>query len=219
MIRRTLSVVIALSVLHSLVPHVAEGQSVLDFEELASPQTDCSRSPYTFGSYRITTVLPGPSNDLCNWGTNSSSYPGSTALFGNDAVRRALVMSRTDAAAFDVFSIKLSHIYGNQAFVPMSVNFTGTLADASTVFQSFTILAQPAGEPPTLGAHTFDSTFRDLVSLSWIGHSSSGFHFYQFDDIVLDADVTTTTPEPATLTLLVTGLAAVAFASRRRRPA
>ncbi len=84
----------------------------------------------------------------------------------------------------------------------MTVTFTGTLLDTSTVTQSFTTDASF----PVLQTFVFGAAFDSVTGVSWIQASP----FHQFDNIVVDQ-----VPEPMTLTLLGAGLAGLGAMRRR----
>jgi hypothetical protein len=115
----------------------------------------------------------------------------------------------TDAgnAAFTMNSIELAPLIvgGTGTF---NVTFTGFLADGLTVSQTLTVNDAPDA------LQLFDLTgFADVVGVSFAQGSNFGFFgsqdtAYQFDDISLTTN-STTTPEPGSLLLLASGIVAL----------
>jgi hypothetical protein len=109
------------------------------------------------------------------WGTLSANYPGSTALF-NSTIEGFTRLTQVGNGAFNLASIDLTSLGGN---VNVTVGFTGTKADLSTVTQSFTtdnVLS-------TLETFTFNSDFTNLTQVTW----KQDYPFHQFDNINVSA--------------------------------
>ena len=123
---------------------------------------------------------------LAVWGTQTSQYPGSTALF-NNTPNGVIRLTQFGGGAFDLSSIDLTSLVGNNS-VPVS--FTGTRADNTTVTQSFTTDAVLS----TLETFNFNN-FTNLVSVDW----SQASPYHQFDNINVSAAATTAVPEPFTI--------------------
>ncbi len=104
-------------------------------------------------------------------GTLEFRYPGSTALINNtpDGVTR---LTQVGGEAFDLVSMNLNSLNGNYN---VTVGFTGTKADLSTVTQSFTT----DGLLNTLQTFTFNSGFTNLTQVTWLQDNP----YHQFDNV------------------------------------
>lgn len=213
------SAAFAVAMLLAVAPALRAQTVVLDFEELACPVT--ALTTYQRAGYRISAVSndpPGPAG-LAYW-CSGGGYGGTKALFANSILSSTLTLSRPDAAAFGISSIRLANTTAN--LIGGSITFTGTTSSGSTVLQQFVVRNS---SPVTFETFLFDAVFRDLLSLSWTtgpwnrGCPSApggqclnyGLANAQFDDLTLFATV----PEPAAIPLLSAGLLIMYF--RRRR--
>lgn len=173
--------------------------AVLDFESLRhdDDQIAAHGATYEEDGFRLTNTADDPS--FATFGTGMDGlFTGSTALF-NDNWEGTTVLTRTDGGWFRLNSIALAELYPLEE--PYAVTFTGLLGDGSTVSQSFTLDGLFGAE-----TFTFDATFTNLVSVSWLQSD----YFHQFDNI--DASPV---PEPSTLLLFGAGLLAVAAGRRK----
>jgi hypothetical protein len=138
---------------------------------------------------------------LSTFGTGSSSFISSTALF-NNTPNGVTELALTGGGSFSLGSIDLAEL-GGDGVVPMT--FTGDLTGGGTVANTFTL------DGVAFGAQTFAfSGFDSVTKVSW----SQDAPFHQFDNIVINGN---SVPEPPSLGLLGLGLAGLAWARRRKR--
>ena len=160
-----------------------------------------SREPRGYNSWIADHPRQEYQSDLFFFGTQEFRYPGSTALL-NGTVGGITRLTQNGGGLFDLNSIQLTSLVGNDS---VTVNFTGTKADSSTVSQAFTTDAILS----TLETFTFNSSFTNLVSVQWI----QAFPFHQFDNINV-----TPVPEPsAILGLLGLGLLGIGSQFKQKR--
>lgn len=168
---------------------------VIDFESL----TVTNGWAQTYSSYSESGFdFVSSGGGFAVWATDNTSgyYPGSTALFNNGGGSNT-TMSKTGGGGFDVGSIQLCNAYRDTT--AQTILFTGTRADTSQVFNSFT-LTDPAN------MHTFAFTgMTNIVTLDWLQNSP----YHQFDNI------NTAVPEPATLSALAIGGLALLLRKRK----
>jgi hypothetical protein len=175
---------------------VAPAQAVvMTFESLAVNSAFFNNAGSTYTESGFTVVSQPPT--FLAWGTLSTFYPGSTALFSNTS-NSNIRLTQVGGGAFNLSSIDLTNALGDN--VPVTVSFTGTRADSSTVAQSFTT------DNVVRTLETFNFTnFTNLVRVDW----AQGSVFHQFDNINVSAAATTAVPEPFTIIgTLVGGTAA-----------
>ena len=136
------------------------------------------------------------------WGTSSSDYPGSTALFVAEVfappLPTTITLNRIDGGAFDARGISLAPLTGFLP-APESLVFTGQLAPGGFVTQTVSVASSL-----TLQPFTFDTAFANLVALRW---DQSVAEPHQFDDIRL---AVAAVPEPAMALCMFCGLLALA---------
>lgn len=183
-----------------LAPFQAAQAVIIDFQSLEQNNSIVNGVGFTYTEDGFT--LDNLSiNPFAFFGTQASLYPGSTALF-NNTVGGITRLTQNGGGLFDLNSIQLTSLVGNNS---VTINFTGTKADSSTVSQAFTTDAILS----TLETFTFNSSFTNLVSVQWIQASP----FHQFDNINA-----TPVPEPsAILGLLGLGLLGIGSQFKQKR--
>jgi PEP-CTERM motif-containing protein len=126
--------------------------------------------------------------------------------------RPTIIMSRTDGKTFDASQFDLGGHDGG-VFDTDYVLVTGTLADHTTVTEAFNLT-------DTSNFHTMllSSQFANLVSLEFSGHLRDGYAAsFELDNIGVSTPVeVVTTPEPASLALLGSGMLGLAGIVRRK---
>ena len=182
---------------------------IVDFESLAHNDDQIVEhgATYTEGGFLFTNTATvessGYAPSFATLGTQVYGYSGSTALV-NDNYAGQTVMTRVGGETFNLSSITLAALYPVDApdNTPVSVLFTGTLANGATVSQSFTVNG-------TFGTQVFSfgPDFNNLVSANWEQTPNA----YQFDNV----DVTAT-PIPAAAWLLGSGLVGLVGIRRRK---
>jgi PEP-CTERM motif len=187
---------------------VRGGDIVLDFSD-APPGTLVVSSPYQSQGFILTSTAAGfvfNSPDTGNGSPqplgNNPFYAGANGLAS--FAPATITLSQTTNEPFSLLSIDLAR---NFDFDPAP---TGTLAGGGSLSETFEVTT-PAGFPSAF--QTFDFTgFTGVIAVSWDqGDPSQGLH--QFTNIHLSTSV----PEPSTLTLLALGTSlAAAFLQGRR---
>jgi len=184
-----------------LTPLQAAQAVIIDFQSLEQNNSVPNNVGFTYTEDGFTLDNLSTPFPFTFFGTQESRYPGSTALF-NDTVGGITRLTQNGGGLFDLNSIQLTSLNGNSS---VTVNFTGTKADSSTVSQAFTTDAILS----TLETFTFNSSFTNLVSVQWI----QAFPFHQFDNINV-----TPVPEPsAILGLLGLGLLGIGSQFKQKR--
>ena len=190
---------------------VAAGATTINFGLLSQPGTT-----YVFEGGSLTQegfTFTSGSGNFYIWQESSANYPGpapaSTSLF--DFFAGATDTISAGSSAFTLNSIDLAPLIagGTGTF---TVTFVGTLAGSGTVSQTFTV----NDSPNTLQTFAF-SGFTNVVSVSFVQGANIGFFgaqgtAYQFNNVLVNAS---SVPEPNTLALLGSGLAALAGVRRK----
>jgi hypothetical protein len=188
-----------------LTPFQAAQAVIIDFQSLEQNNQNVNGVGFTYTEDGFTLDNLSTPNPFKFFGTQASRYPGSTALL-NDTVDGITRLTQNGGGLFDLNSIQLTSANGDDS---VTVNFTGTKADSSTVSQAFTTDAILS----TLETFTFNSSFTNLVSVRWIQASP----FHQFDNINVTPSATPV-PEPsAILGLLGLGLLGIGSQFKQKR--
>ncbi len=185
----------------------------LDFEEIVIPGDNVVfLDSFQDEGFSLTAVdALGTTKGFNANGSSSVFFAGSQALaalspFGTTDAPTTISLVRDNGNPFSVLQIDLAR---NFSFDPApTVTFTGTLADASTVEQTFEVTVDVG--VAAFQTFTFSDDFREIVSLSWEQPVlAEGLH--QFDNVRL------LIPEPTGLTsLAIAGLVTGLVAARRR---
>ncbi|NCQ90266.1 MAG: PEP-CTERM sorting domain-containing protein [Microcystis aeruginosa TA09] len=184
-----------------LTPFQAAQAVIIDFQSLEQNNSVPNNVGFTYTEAGFTLDNLSTPFPFFFFGTQEFRYPGSTALL-NGTVGGITRLTQNGGGLFDLNSIQLTSLNGNDS---VTVNFTGTKADSSTVSQAFTTDAILS----TLETFTFNSSFTNLVSVQWI----QAFPFHQFDNINV-----TPVPEPsAILGLLGLGLLGIGSQFKQKR--
>ena len=186
-----------------LAPFQAAQAVIIDFQSLEQNNSGFNNVGFTYTEDGFTLDNLSTPYPFGVFGTQEPRYAGSTALF-NGTENGITRLTQNGGGLFDLNSIQLTSLNGSYS---VTVNFTGTKADSSTVTQSFTTDAILS----TLETFTFNSSFTNLVSVQWIQASP----FHQFDNINVSA---TPVPEPsAILGLLGLGLLGIGSQFKQKR--
>ncbi len=119
-----------------LAPFQAAQAVIIDFQSLEQNNSNVNDAGFTYTEDGFTLDNLSTSFPFAFFGTQESRYPGSTALF-NDTVDGITRLTQNGGGLFDLNSIQLTSLLGDYS---VTVNFTGTKADSSTVTQAFTAL-------------------------------------------------------------------------------
>lgn len=176
------------------------------------------------GSLQLTS-----SSGFGTWCAGNGNFGGSPALF-LDGYGALATLSAVGGGTFTLSSIELAPaLYGGKGG---TVEFNGTVDGGGLIGVAFefpTAVMMPAFTP-----FSFGPAWTNLTQVTWRQASGDAPSFHQFDNINGGAEgfgtrmielfveeelpgPTETVPEPATMTLLATGLIGMSLARRRRR--
>jgi hypothetical protein len=136
-------------------------------------------------------------DDLTVWGKAADgAYAGSTMLFSDAGGYSTTVLSSIDGGIFSIVSIDLCELSGFTS-ESYDVTFTGTLADGSTVEETFSLDGSFGVE-----MFSFGSDFSELLSFSW----ETDITDYGFQADNIDVTPASAVPVPAAAWLLGSGM-------------
>ena len=191
------------------------GAVVIDFEALEHAGSGQQALPGTGKFYTekgFNFDSSAPLFNFATWGTNSSNYFGSTALWNGDGTGTTGIttLTRAGGGAFDLDSIDIAELnatLGGSA----SVTFEAVLSGGGTISTSFTTDGfRTTGDLTSFQTLNF-SGFDDIVSVSWLQVTP----FIQFDNVVIDG--ATEVSEPGALATFMAGLTLLGLISVARR--
>lgn len=185
-----------------LLQAAAVSAEVIDFESLASDDAGYYEwgTSYTEGGYQLT------SDDMfASDGLQSSLYlGGSTYVYTAYMGEYDIALTSRDGSLFDVSSIDLAELMLPYGGTDVSVTFTGTKADSTTVATTFTLDGSDGWE-----TFLFGDEFSSLTSLVW----NNVADYHAFDNITVEAS---SVPVPAAIWLLGSGLVGLAGLRRKK---
>lgn len=177
--------------------------AVLDFESLAH-DAEVANVGYSYEQDGfLVSNLNTNGSDFSSWGSSSAFFTGSTALM-NDNDAGLTQLTQIGGGLFSLSSITLAVAAPGITDENVGVTFVGTLANGSSVSQTFSV-ADGAAQ-----VFAFDSSFTNLASVRWTNDAM----YHQFDNINVAA-----VPEPESYAMLLAGLGLVGAVARRRRHA
>lgn len=191
--------------------------TTINFSSLSQPGSTfvSEGNSYTQQGFTFTDQLnSGFGNGFAVWEASSPNLPGLASadaslfeLFAGSTT----VLTDAGGAPFDLDAIDLTQYFADSPST-FNVTFTGTLADSSTVSQTFTV----DGSSSTPVLQTVDFTgFDNVVSVSFTQGTADIGTAYQFDNVVVDQAAGA--PEPGTFGLMGLCLAVAVLAIQRQR--
>ncbi len=151
---------------------LSQSDDYIDFQSLEINDGDIHAwgDVYEEDGFSIFNVSGG-AFELSTFGTQDARYPGSTALF-NRNVGGTTLLENTLGEPFDLTSMDIANLNN---IGPVTVEFTGFLADGGTVTASYTT----TGSINELETFVFPNSFKKLAFVQWDQESP----FHQFDNI------------------------------------
>jgi len=151
---------------------VVRAPVIMDFQALEHADANID---YTGASYYENGFLlwnESGNATLATFGTLESRYPGSTALFNNEA-NGTTGLTQADGSPFNIHSIDISNLNNTG---PVTVKFVGTRPDGFQVSKT----VKTSGAPNKLETFQLPG-FTNLVVVKWTQDSP----YHQFDNIVI----------------------------------
>ncbi len=213
----------------------AQAQVSENFNSLEGKTSAAAANTTPYGG---TNVLPTGSNPLIDW---SWSATGAVAVGGNDYNNSGpivgdnfIILSRGESFTFGfslsapISNVEISFLYSNTNGNPDLRNQAGNLVPVGTAGNSWTMdsLSGPlnngvvpgTGNPGSPGSQSFTQLFTNLAAgnhtFTWARENVINSGSLRIDDF---SATVTAVPEPETYAMMLAGLGAVGFLSRRRK--
>ena len=199
----------------ALAAGAAGAQTTVTFDGLMPGDAGVQYVGNCYTEAQLTFTVVGVACDtpdaFATWGAaDPLFYTGSPALFNNSIASASVDIMAAGGGPFSLLSIDLAPVLG--AFgSPTTVMFEGMMMDGTSVTQTFMV----PGGTNMLTTYIFNG-FTNLNSARLTVTDPSFEPYVQMDNIRAMASVSTV-PEPGTVLLLGSGLAALGLMAHRRR--
>jgi PEP-CTERM motif len=196
--------------LAAAVAPAARAQTTLTFGADACAGSSVSvpgTTVYTESGFQLSFEGAG----LAFWCASSPNYPGSAAAFQNNP-GELVTLTKIGGGVFALNSIDLASLFSFGPGTAGSTSFVGDVFGGGQV-NGTGGWNFPVGNP-TFSTDAFNATWTNLVDVQFTQNLAN---YFQFDNIVVNAGTQSVTPEPATMTLMATGLVGLVGAGLRRR--
>ena len=185
----------------------AQAQSTIDFQDIPTGSCAVLGPSVTSGGFTFQGVHDGLYSCLANLVGNNTS-----AGLINANSRSVLTMFEQGGAAFSLQSFFAGGRFENQGFsLATGIDIVGNVVGGGSVFASVLLDAGPTYD---FVQYLLPTSFANLSSVTFTAAGTSIPEFI-IDDIAVNGVVAT--PEPATLSLLLLGLPAIAAFRRRQK--